>query len=101
MGVKDVVPGGPRLRYLATVAGIALVYFAGARFGLSLAFATRQVSAVWPPTGIALVAYLLFGYRAWPGVYAGALVANAMASEPLLTAAGIAVGNTLHGVVGV
>jgi len=88
------------LRYLATVAIVAVVYFAAARFGLSLAFATKQVTAVWPPTGIALVAVLAFGPRIWPGVFLGAFWANAIADEPLTTAAGIAVGNTLAGLAG-
>ena len=87
--------------YLATLAGLAIIYFAAAKFGLSLAFATKQVTAVWPPTGIALVALLLFGYRLWPAVYIGAFLANAASDEPFAVAAGIAAGNTLAAVVGV
>jgi hypothetical protein len=40
---------------------VAVMYFAAAKFGLSMAFATKQVTAVWPPTGIALAVLLLFG----------------------------------------
>ena len=36
---------------------IAIVYFLAAKFGFLLAFETKQVTAVWPPTGIAFVAY--------------------------------------------
>ncbi len=81
--------------------GVAALYFVAAKFGLSLAFATKQVTAVWPPTGVAFVALLLLGYRVAPGIFLGAFLANATASESLVTAAGIAVGNTLAGVVGV
>lgn len=81
--------------------GVAVLYFLAAKFGMSLAFATKQVTAVWPPTGVALVALLLLGLRATPGVYLGALLANATSGESLLTAAGIAVGNTAAIVVGV
>jgi signal transduction histidine kinase len=88
------------LRDVATIVGVTLAYFLAARFGLSLAFTTRQVTAVWPPTGIAFAAYLLFGYRVWPGVFLGAFWVNAISNEPLLTAAGVAVGNTLAGIVG-
>jgi len=49
--------------YWATLAALVVIYCAAAKFGLSLAFATKQVTAVWPPTGIALVALLLFGSR--------------------------------------
>jgi integral membrane sensor domain MASE1 len=59
-------------RRVGRAAVVAVVYFAAARLGLSLASETRQVTAVLPPTGIALAALLLFGPRVWPGVYAGA-----------------------------
>jgi PAS domain S-box-containing protein len=90
----------PDARYTATVLALAVAYFAAARFGLSLAFATRQVTAVWPPTGIALVGVLLFGYRVWPAIFLGAFVANAVSDEPVAVAAGIAAGNTLAGLAG-
>jgi two-component system CheB/CheR fusion protein len=82
------------------VLAVAAVYFGAARLGLSMAFLAEQVSPVWPPTGIALAALLLFGRRYWPGITLGALMANAMTNAPLPTACGIAVGNTLEAVVG-
>jgi two-component sensor histidine kinase/integral membrane sensor domain MASE1 len=88
------------LRLAIIVVGLATVYFGAARFGMSLAFATKQVTAVWPPTGIAVAAYVIFGYRVWPGVFVGAFVANATRDEPALAAAAIAVGNTAAGMVG-
>jgi two-component sensor histidine kinase/integral membrane sensor domain MASE1 len=83
-----------RPRYVAGLAALALCYFLGARLGLALAFTARQVTAVWPPTGIAVAALVSWGPRVWPALFLGALAANAMAGEALLTAAGIAVGNT-------
>lgn len=80
---------------------IATVYFLAAKFGFLMAFATKQVTAVWPPTGIALVAYLLFGFRVWPGVFIGAFLINVISNEPTLTAIGIAAGNTLAGIGGI
>ena len=50
--------------------------------GLNLAFASPSVTAIWPPTGIALAAVLLWGYRVWPGVALGALLANAGPASP-------------------
>jgi signal transduction histidine kinase len=88
-------PGYLTPRYFVTVAAVTLVYLAAAKFGLSLAFATEQVTAFWPPTGIAVAAVLLFGYRLWPAIFLGAFVVNSTSNEPLLTAAGIAAGNTL------
>ena len=74
----------------------AAIYIAAARLGLTMAFVAAQVSPVWPPTGIAIAAVLLLGYRVWPGIWLGAFVANVGAHEPLGTAVGIAVGNTLE-----
>jgi signal transduction histidine kinase/integral membrane sensor domain MASE1/ActR/RegA family two-component response regulator len=85
---------------LVTTIAIAAAYWAAAKLGLSLAFEAEQVSAVWPPSGIALAALFVFGVRAWPGVALGAFVANVTAHEPVATAAGIAVGNTLEAVAG-
>jgi two-component system CheB/CheR fusion protein len=76
--------------------GVAVLYVLAAKLGFSLAFQARQVSAVWPPAGLALAAVFWFGRRASPGVLLGAFLANAMAEEPLWVAAGIAVGNTLE-----
>jgi PAS domain S-box-containing protein len=79
---------------------LAAAYFGAAKVGLSMAFVAEQVTAVWPPTGIALAALLLFGSRAWPGITLGAFLANATANAPLGTAAGIALGNTLEALLG-
>ncbi|HZR67823.1 MAG TPA: MASE1 domain-containing protein [Burkholderiales bacterium] len=84
----------------AIAVGVALVYYAGARLGFALAPNGDQVTAVWPPTGIALAAVLRFGLRAAPGVLVGAFAANAGVNEPWLVAAGIGVGNTLEAVAG-
>ena len=79
---------------------LALLYFGSAKLGLTLAFSTPNVTAVWPPTGIALAALVLAGRRLWPGVLLGAFLANVTTDVPVYTAAGIALGNTLEAVVG-
>jgi integral membrane sensor domain MASE1 len=89
-----------RLRASGWALLLALVYFASAKLGLALAFATPNVTAVWPPTGIALAALVLGGRGLWPGVLLGAFLANVTTDVPVYTAAGIAVGNTLEAVVG-
>jgi PAS domain S-box-containing protein len=87
-------------RYLLTVTLIAATYLVTGKLGLTLAVVAKQVTTVWPPTGIALAALLLFGYRVWPGVALGAFLANFLTDESLLTACGIATGNTLEAVLG-
>jgi integral membrane sensor domain MASE1 len=64
----------PKLQMLGIILGLAVVYFAAAKLGLTMAVLAEQVSAVWPPTGIALVAVLVFGFRVWPGIWLGAFL---------------------------
>ncbi len=78
---------------------VAIVYFAGAELGLSLATAHENVTPVWPPTGIAIASLLIFGRRVWPGIFIGALAANLHTSISLASALGIATGNTLEALV--
>ena len=89
-------------RLAALVWGLVLAgaYYASAKLGLQLAFSNENVTAVWPPAGIALAALVLWGRRLWPGVLLGAFLANVTTDVPVYTAAGIAVGNTLEAVLG-
>lgn len=88
------------MRYVFWTVAVALAYVIFAKIGFSLAFAVKQVTAVWPPTGIAIAALVLGGYRMWPGIWLGAFVSNALTAEPVYTAAGIALGNTLGPLLG-
>jgi integral membrane sensor domain MASE1/anti-sigma regulatory factor (Ser/Thr protein kinase) len=92
----------PSGRLTAFVWGLVVAgaYYAAAKLGLQLAFENESVTAVWPPTGIALAALVLGGRQLWPGVLLGAFLANVTTDVPVYTAAGIAVGNTLEAVVG-
>src|SRR5438552_18172466 len=60
----------------AVTIGLAFAYYALARLGLQFQFDGSQATLVWPPSGLALAAVLLWGYRATPGVFLGALCAN-------------------------
>jgi diguanylate cyclase (GGDEF)-like protein/PAS domain S-box-containing protein len=79
---------------------LVLVYFVAGRFGLALATVNESASAIWPPTGIALAALLIFGLDVWPGVFIGALLVNLTTSESVPASAMIAAGNTLEAVLG-
>lgn len=96
-------------KWLVQTVTLALVYYLGARLGLLLAFEKSNSSPVWPPAGIALAGLLLFGWRLWPGVWLGALVANvevfaqnqaATPSTIIWVSAVIACGNTMEALFG-
>lgn len=87
---------------------IALSYYLTAKLGLTFAFEGTNASPVWMPSGIALAAVILAGYRVWPAIFLGALLANLQ----VLTASGLssnsifflsiitATGNTLEALAG-
>jgi signal transduction histidine kinase len=82
------------------IALLTLVYIIAGKLGLQLAFAHPNATAVWPPTGIALAALLVWGYRVWPGIFIGAFLVNVATAGSPATSLGIAVGNTLEGLMG-
>jgi integral membrane sensor domain MASE1 len=98
-GISDCVMA-LNLRRTTAQLGLAGVYFATGKLGLSLAFLNESTSAVWPPTGIALASLLLWGRWLWPGVFVGAFLTNITTQGSLMTVLGIASGNTLEAVIG-
>jgi signal transduction histidine kinase len=83
------------LKVLLQLAAVALAYWFAASLSLRLALVHGQVTPIWPPTGIALVAILVFGRRVWPAVFLAALAVNLPIGPTPLGAAFIAAGNTL------
>src|SRR3989475_13318820 len=87
-----------RSAFLTLALKAALVggaYYLAARLGLRVALIERNVTPLWPPTGIAVVAFLLLGRRVWPGVALAAFLVNVTITPSLLAAAVTAAGNTL------
>ena len=74
---------------------IAVAYWIAARLSLSLAVVHGQVTPVWPPSGIALVAFLVIRRRVWPAIALGAFAVNLPIGPSPVGAAVIAAGNTL------
>jgi signal transduction histidine kinase len=64
-----------------------------------MAYVQPNTSPVWPPTGIAIVALLLFGHNLWPGISMGVLFGSLLTGAPLNLALGMTLGNTLEAVV--
>ena len=83
------------------IALLAIVYHLAARLGLSMAYLQSNTSPVWPPTGIALAALLLYGVSLWPGITLGVFIGSLLTGAPLSLAIGMSIGNTLEAVVAV
>jgi integral membrane sensor domain MASE1 len=81
--------------YAAGVLLVAVAYYTAAKLGLRLALVGRNVTPFWPPTGIAVVAFLVLGRSVWPGVALAAFVVNLPISTGVLPAVATAAGNTL------
>lgn len=77
-------------------AGFVALYALCGWFGLSLAPAEGAATLVWPPSGLALAAVLMFGRRVWPAIWLGAMTVNLVFSQDVLTGLGVATGNTLE-----
>lgn len=84
---------------LAVILLLTLIYFYAGKLGLALAFVNPSATAVWPPAGIALAAFLLLGDYLWPAVLVGAFLVNFDTSGDALTSLTIAMGNTTEGLV--
>jgi PAS domain S-box-containing protein len=86
--------GGDRWDLLGIIL-VGVAYFVAAKLSLRLSLVEENITPLWPPTGIALVAFLLRGRRLWPGVAVAAFAVNLPITETPLAAATTAVGNTL------
>src|SRR6266511_3518428 len=88
------------LRRLGLLAGLAAGYFVAGKLGLQVAYVNPSATPVWPPTGLALAAFLLLGSEVWPAILLGAFLVNLTTAGSVATSVGIAAGNTLEGLVG-
>jgi diguanylate cyclase (GGDEF)-like protein len=81
---------------LALLVALVAVYFLAGKLGLKLAYAHTNASAVWPSTGIAIAALLIFGLRIWPALFAASFLVNITTAGTVATSLAIASGNTLE-----
>ena len=81
---------------LALLVALVAVYFVAGKLGLKLAYAHTNASAVWPATGIAIAALLIFGLRIWPVIFGAAFLVNITNADTFAASLAIASGNTLE-----
>ena len=65
-----------RARRVAVALGIGAAYYLSARVGLRLSLVGNDVTPLWPPTGVAVAALIVFGRTYWPAVALAALAVN-------------------------
>src|SRR5262245_64561856 len=83
-----------RADWVLRLLALGATYFVLAKLALKLASVHPSASPVWPPSGLALAAFLLWGNRVWPAIGVGAFLANATTFGSLATSLAIAAGNT-------
>src|SRR5690606_6155782 len=84
------------LHFGAAFAALVVLYLSCAELSLLLAISPGFATPVWPPSGIALAALLLYGVRLWPAIWLAAFLTNAGDGASLLAVAAVASGNTLE-----
>jgi len=97
------------LKQAGAIAGVAVLYYVGARVGLPMSFGKTNSSPIWFPAGVALAGLLLWGRIVWVGIWLAAFFANIVtfqvnrAAGPLtlfIVSATIATGNTIAALLG-
>ncbi len=86
----------PVVIYILKLIALAVVYRLGVIVGLSMAYVQSNTSPVWPPTGIAVAALLLFGWQLWPGITLAVFLGSVITGAPLILSIGMSIGNTLE-----
>lgn len=86
---------------IALLVGLAVVYVIVGKLALQLAYVNPSASAVWPCTGIAIAALLVFGMRLWPVIFVSAFLVNVTTNGSIPTSLAIAAGNTLEAIAAV
>src|SRR6266496_6086292 len=97
---KPPVQAHQTAHYVVELVLVLVACFLGGKVGLAIPFTSGNISPVWPPAGIALVAMLVVGYRMWPAVSIGAFLVNFFTPIGPEAALGIAVGNTVGPLTG-
>ena len=93
--------GGIAGELLLRIAVVFLAYLIAGKLGqATTSIRSSNLGPVWPAYGIALAAFLAYGYRVWPGIVASAFLVAFSSSVPALAAAGQAIGATAAALTG-
>ena len=82
-------------RHSVLLTGVGALYFAAGWLGLELfTLVHPAVTAVWPATGVAVAAFLVYGYGLWPAILVAAILIEFVTGGPVVYTLGAA-GNVL------
>ncbi len=87
-------------QYLLAILSLALVYYFFGQLGL-LIQKYPGITPMWPPSGIAIAAAILFGKRIWPGITLGVLILAYSARIPFTSTVTVTLGNTVEPILAV
>lgn len=88
-----------KIKHIFPLGKILLVgglYLLLAKVCLTFSTVNGNATILWLPSGLALAATLIYGWRLWPGIFLGAYAAGILTGNPHWLSATIATGNTLE-----
>ena len=94
-----------KLQYPLQLLGLIISYILAGKAGLLLAIPPGYASAIFPASGVALYALLIFGSRLWPAIFIGSTLLNISVGadntylpdlNEIICAMSIALGSTLQ-----
>ncbi|MBI4370166.1 MAG: MASE1 domain-containing protein [Elusimicrobia bacterium] len=100
MELESLMRVSQKTQYFLRVVFIMVLYYFSAQAGLAMAIPPGHATTIWPPSGIALAAILIWGPSLWPGIWLGSFLANieilVANNNPWTISLVIAAGSTLQ-----
>jgi len=87
--------------FLVQLLTVFIAYFVAGKLGQATTnIRSSNLGPVWPAYGVALAAFLQYGYRVWPAIISSAFLVAVQSSAPPLAAAGQATAATVAAATG-
>jgi diguanylate cyclase (GGDEF)-like protein/PAS domain S-box-containing protein len=85
----------PHYQFISKLALVTVAYVLTGKFGLMIPYVGSHITLIWLPTGVAVYALMMGGYRFLPAIFLGAFLVNFSVDSSVFLALSIAIGNTL------
>lgn len=87
-------------RYVSLLSVFTLAYVLTGMVGLTIQTGHDGITPIWPPSGIALYAFIRFGSRMWPVIVVSVFILGWLYNIPQPAVAVAAIGNTSEALLG-